>query len=259
MPLLKGRNFNEQDRIETPLMTVINQTMARRYWPGEDPIGKQIQLPDPKQDATIIGIVGDVKQFSLDETAAPQIYLAYEQQPYLFATLAVRTTTDAANFSNAVRNAIWTVDADQPVWKVRTLEFLYQRSLAPQRFQMKLLLIFSILALTLAAVGIYGVMSHAVSQRTQEIGIRLALGARGEDILRLVIGQGMMLGLLGAALGLLLSFAASQMMAGLLFNVTPVDPVTFTLVPLVLLLVALLACYLPARRASKVDPMAALR
>lgn len=258
-PVLKGRNFNEQDRLDAPLSAVINQTMARRYWPGEDPIGRRIYLLDSKKEATIIGLVGDVKQFSLDEASTPQIYLAYEQEPYLFATLAVRTTNDAAAFSKAVRDAIWTVDADQPVWKVRTLEFLYQRSLAPQRFQMRLLFLFSMLALILAAIGIYGVMSYAVNQRTQEIGVRLALGARGEDILRLIIGQGMRLALLGAALGVLLSLGATRLMSQLLFDVEPLDPITFTLVPVVLLLVAFLACYLPARRASKVDPVTALR
>jgi putative ABC transport system permease protein len=233
--------------------------MARRYWPNEDPIGKRVRLLSPDVTASIIGVVGDVKHYSLDEPELSQIYLAYAQQPHIFASLAVRTNGDAMNFSNAVRGAIWSVDKDQPVWKVRTLEWLLQRSLGPQRFLAQLLGAFSALALALAAVGIYGVMSYAVTQRTHEIGVRAALGATGADILRLMLKQGLALALIGLAIGLLAAVGLTRLMKGLLFGVSVTDPLTFTLIAGLLTLVALLACYIPARRATKVDPMIALR
>jgi putative ABC transport system permease protein len=163
------------------------------------------------------------------------------------------------SFSNAVRGAIWSVDQDQPVWKVRTLEWLLRRSLGGRRFMMQLLAIFSTLALALAAVGIYGVMSYAVSQRTNEIGIRMALGARGPDVLRLVIGQGMKLTLIGVGIGLIAAIGLTRLMSNLLFGVSTTDPATFAFIALLLTSVALLACWIPARRATKIDPMIALR
>jgi putative ABC transport system permease protein len=263
IPTLRGRVFTEQDRLDSPPVIVINRTMADRYWPNEDPIGKRVRLLSPDVTASVVGVVGDVKHYSLDEPELPQIYLAYAQQPHIFASLVVRTNGDAMNFSNAVRGAIWSVDKDQPVWKVRTLEWLLQRSLGPGRFMAQLLGAFSALAMLLAGVGLYGVMSYAVTQRTHEIGVRAALGATGTDILRLMLKQGLALALIGLAIGLLASIGLTRLMKGLmkelLFGVSANDPLTFTLIAGLLTLVALLACLIPARRAAKVDPMVALR
>jgi putative ABC transport system permease protein len=259
IPVLQGRIFNEQDQLKAAPVIVINQTLARRYWPNENPLGKQVHLLSPDVTASVIGVVGDVRHYSLDEPALPQIYVAYAQQPHIFASLAVRTAGDPLSLANAVREAIWSVDKEQPVWKVRTLEWLLQRSLGPQRFLLQLLGTFSLLALLLASVGIYGVLSYAVTQRTREIGIRAALGATGADILRLVLKQGLKLSLLGLALGLLAALALTRLMKGMLFGVNTTDPLTISVIALLLTSVALLACWLPARRATKVDPMIALR
>ncbi len=259
IPVLQGRVFTAQDQPQTPPVVVINQTMARQYWPSSDAVGRPVHLLTPDVTATIIGVVGDVRHLSLDEPAQPQIYLAYAQQPHIFASLAVRTRTDANGFANAVRAAIWSVDSEQPVWKVRTLEWLLQRSLGGQRFLLQLIGALAALALVLAAVGIYGVIAYAVSQQTHEIGIRLALGAQAGDILRLVVGQGAGLTLAGVALGLMAAIGLTRWLKGMVFGVSVMDPLTFAGVALLLTMVALLACWLPARRATKVDPLIALR
>jgi len=204
-------------------------------------------------------VVGNVKHGSLDEPDLPQLYLPYAQRPFIFATLIARTQTEPLNLANAVRSAVWSVDKDQPVWKVRTMEFLLDRSANQNSFVILLLSVFSILALLLAAVGIYGVISYSVSQRTQEIGVRLALGAQKNDIYKLVVGQGMILTLLGIAAGLLASWGLTRFLSDLLFGVSATDPLTFAGISLLLTVVAMLACYLPARRAMKVDPLIALR
>lgn len=259
IPVLQGRVFTEQDQLKTAPVIVVNQTLVRRYWPNENPLGKQVHLLSPDVTASVIGVVGDVRHYSLDEPDLPQIYVAYAQQPHIFASLAVRTTGDPLSLANAVREAIWSVDKEQPVWKIRTLEWLLQRSLGPQRFLLQLLGTFSLLALLLASVGIYGVLSYAVTQRTREIGIRAALGATGADILRLVLKQGVKLSLLGLSLGLLAALFLTRLMKGMLFGVNTTDPLTFAGIALLLALVALLACWIPARRAAKVDPLVALR
>jgi putative ABC transport system permease protein len=259
IPLLRGRGFTDQDRAESPLAVVINQTMARRYWPNEDPIGKQLRFPETNVTGAIVGVVGDVKHNSLDGPELPQLYVPYAQRPFIFATLVVRTQPEPMSLANAVRGAVWSVDKDQPVWKVRTLEFLINRSANQNRFVILLLSAFSALALVLAAVGIYGVISYSVSQRTQEIGVRLALGAQQRDVFRLVVGQGMILAVIGVAIGLAAAFGLTRLMSGLLFGVSATDPATFASISLLLIGGALLACYIPARRATKVDPMVALR
>lgn len=257
--LLKGRVFNGQDQMNTQPVVVINQTMARRYWPNEEPIGKQVNVLSPKVTATVVGVVADVKQNALDELPDPQIYLSFAQNPNIFASLVIRTNGEAMNFSNAVRNAIWAVDKDQPVWKVRTMEWMLERSISARRLLMQLLAALSALAMILAAVGIYGVLSYAVSQQTRDIGIRLALGAQPGDILRMILKHGLALALLGVAAGLAGSLAITRLISGMLYGVTATDPLTFGIIALLLMQIALLACYLPARRATKVDPMVALR
>ncbi len=255
----KGRVFTGQDQLHTPPVVVINQTMAQRFWPNEDPVGKAVNVDFPKLTATVVGVVADVKHNSLDEAAQPQLYLSFAQNPHIFASLVVRTTGEALSFSNAVRGAIWAVDSDQPVWKVRTMEWLLARSIGSQRLIMQLLIALSLLALMLAAIGIYGVLSYSVSQQTRDIGVRLALGAQPRDILRLVLRHGLALTLLGVAIGLAGSWALTRLMSGMLYGVAAADPLTFTGIAGLLTSVALVACWIPARRATKVSPMIALR
>ncbi len=259
IPLVQGRVFSPQDKSDAPLVIVINQTMARRYWPNANPLGKQVHLPDFAVTASVVGVVGDVRHDSLDEAAQPQVYLPYAQHPHIFASMVVRTTGDPQSFANAVRGAIWSVDKDQPVWKVCTLDSLLQRSLGYQRFLLQLLGGFAALALLLAAVGIYGVLAYAVSQQTREFGIRMALGAQASDIFRLILGQGLKLTLGGVAIGLLGALGLTRLMNSLLFNVSATDPLTFLMIVFLLMIVVLFACWIPARRATKVDPMIALR
>jgi putative ABC transport system permease protein len=207
----------------------------------------------------VVGVVGDAKQFQLNEVQQPQLYYAMAQAPFIFATLAARTKVEPMSLADDVRAAVWSVDKDQPVWKVRTVETLLTTNVASPKFVMTLMTGFAALALLLTALGLYGVMAYTVAQRTHEIGIRMALGAQRGDVLRLVLRQGMALALIGVGLGLAAALAATRAMQSLLFGVTANDPTTFAAVSLVLALVALLACYVPARRATKVDPMVALR
>ena len=260
IPLIRGRFFTERDNQDAPRVMIINETMARRYFPDEDPIGKRILITQgPETFREIVGIVGDVKQYGLDTETTAQTYEPYLQQPFSFMTLVVRATTDATSLGAAVRSQVLAVDKDQPVSSIETLEKLVSDSVARQRFSMTLLGVFAGVALVLAAVGIYGVMAYAVTQRTHEIGIRMALGAQDVDVLRLVIGQGMILALIGVACGLIGAFALTRLMSSLLFGVRATDPFVFAGVALLLAGVALVACYIPARRAARVDPNVALR
>lgn len=259
IPLIAGRTFSESDQAGTPRAAVINRTMAEKFWPAGDPIGKQLELLDEKKPATIVGVVGDIRQRNLHDPAPAQIYFAYPQNPDIFATLIVRTEGDPMAMANAVRQAIWSIDSDQPMWKVRSLESLVKRSMSDRRYLAFLLSIYSGLALLLAAVGIYGVLSYSVGRRGQEIGVRMALGAQPGDVLTLVLRQGMALVLIGAALGCLGAIGAARLISTLLFGVSTADPVTFAASAFLLTAVALAACYFPARRAMRVDPLEALR
>ncbi len=261
IPILRGRAFTAQEATEKRQVAVISDALARKYFPGEDPLGKRItvEMTDTPEPAEIIGVVGDIKHQTLDAETRPMVYWAHPQLPYSSMTIVVRTAGNPANLANAAQHEIQTIDKDQPVSDVRTMKAWLGESLARTRFGALLLGLFAALALVLAAVGIYGVMSYTVAQSTHEIGIRLALGAQARDVMKLVVRQGMMLALAGIGVGVIGAVAVTRVMQSLLYGVSAVDPTTFAIVSIALALVALLACYIPARRAMKVDPMTALR
>lgn len=260
IPLLRGRLFTEQDNNNAARVAIINETMARQYFPDEDPIGKGISVTQgPERFREIVGIVGDVKQYGPAQPSTLQTYEPYLQMPFSAVSLVVRTESNPVSLSGAVRSEVLAIDKEQPVSRIRTLDQIISGSVQQQRFLMLLLGVFAAVALILAAVGLYGVMSYAVTQRTHEIGIRMALGANAGNVLRLIVGHGMMLALIGVAIGLAGAFAVTRLMATLLFSVSTTDPVTFAGISVLLTGVALVACLAPARRAIKVDPMQALR
>ncbi len=261
IPLQRGRFFTEQEVREPRHVVIINETLARKYFPNEDALGKRITIvmsetPVPTE---IIGIVRDVKHLQLDQETEPMSYWPIAELPYTSMTFVLRTRGDAASLATAARNAIQTIDPQQPVAEVRTLESLVAGSIARQRFNTLLLAVFAIIALLLSVIGIYGVVSYSVTQRTPEIGIRTALGATPSDILRLVLKGGMALTLLGIMIGLPAAIALTSLIKKLLFGVGSMDPLTFVSIPALLAVAALVACCVPARRAAKVDPVVALR
>src|SRR5215831_13498327 len=262
VPLRTGRFFTAQDNQGSVPVTIINETMARRLWPGEGALGKRFKLGCARESSpwlTVVGIVGDMRRQSLERQPIAQIFRPYLQSSERRLILLIRATGEPTQLAPVVRNEIRAIDKTVLVNGISTLESHLARAVAQRRFQTWLLTLFSALALLLAAVGIYGLIHQSVALRTREIGTRMALGAQPRDVLRLVIGQGMRLALCGVGIGLLAAFGLTQVLTGLLFGVTATDPATFIAAPLALLLVALLACYLPARRATKVDPMIALR
>ncbi|HWQ03299.1 MAG TPA: ABC transporter permease, partial [Candidatus Nitrosotenuis sp.] len=260
IPLLRGRTFDSRDHAQSPNVVVINEAMSRRFWPQGDAVGHSIRVRTATPvTATIIGVVGNIKNTGPEESEQLQIYAPQSQFPFIFNTLAVRTKGDPMGMVRDVRAAVWSVDREQPVWAIRTLETLLGRATSMRRFIASLLGGYSALALLLAAIGIYGVVAYSVTQRTHEIGIRMALGAQQKQILQLVLRYGLRLTAIGIGLGIAASLALTQFLEKQLFAVKPVDPLTFVGVPLLLTAVALLACFLPARRATRVDPMVALR
>jgi putative ABC transport system permease protein len=263
IPLLKGRGLTDQDTSTSPNVVVISEMMARRFWPGEDPVGKRIatgRVESPEDWIQVVGVVKDVRQFELNADPKPQMYLSYRQAGFFgVEDLVVKTDVEPASMAATVRKAVWEIDKDQPVSNIRTMDEILADSIARQRFSMLLLAIFAGVALVLAGVGIYGVMSYSVAQRTHEIGIRMALGAQTGAVLKLAVGYGMKLVVVGIVVGLIAAFALTRVMATLLFGVTATDPATFALISLLLVAVAALASYIPARRATKVNPIIALR
>jgi putative ABC transport system permease protein len=261
IPLLQGREISDRDAAGAPRVMLINQTMANRFWPGENPIGHRVIMKDwgPPLTGEIVGVVGDVKTGPPEEPVHPMIYWPYAQFPSLFNELVVRTSGDPLSVVNAVKTQVYAVNPQQPVSEIRTMEDVIGESLARRRFSLILIGIFAGVSLVLAAVGVAGVMAFLVAQRTQEMGIRMALGAQRTDVLRLVLREGMWMTALGVLAGLLGAFALTRLMSGMLYQVKPGDPLTFALASAVLTGIALLACYMPARSATRVDPLVALR
>src|SRR5215813_2207038 len=264
IPLLRGRLFTEFDTKGAPRVAIINSTMANRYFPNEDPIGKRIQLTSmfdngPEIYREIVGIVGDVRSNGLDQETPPQTYEPYTQEPFPFMTLVARTAGDPTSLNEAIRREVLQLDKEQPIFSSETLDRLVATSICQRRFSMMLFTVFAAAAIALASVGFYGVMSYAVTQRTHEVGIRMALGAQRRDVVGLILRQGLWLTLSGIAIGLIAAWAATRLLINLLYGVSATDLPTFAGISLLLIGVTLLACYIPARRATKVDPMAALR
>ena len=259
--VVRGRGFTEQDKAGGAPVVVVNETLARKHWPDQEAIGKRIRFYGPVDQnpwMEIVGVVKDVKH-ELTLTVTPEYYLPHAQDPWNAMVLVARTTVDPASLAPLLRQQVWSIDKDQPVYGVKTMHEVRSVSVAMYSFSSVMLAIFAGVALLLASVGIYGVMAFAVTQRTQEIGIRMALGARAVDVLKLIVRHGMKLALLGIAIGLAGSWALTRFIEGLLVGVESTDLLTFSVVPLCLLVAALIACYLPARRATKVDPLEALR
>jgi putative ABC transport system permease protein len=267
MPLLKGRFFTPGDRAESARVAIVSRSFEAKFWPRESAVGHQILVPKADSDstsadlvpATVVGVVPDTKHDSLTQPEAPQLYAPYAQDPFIFATLVVRTKSDPLAMTRDVQRAIWSVDKDQPVWKIRTMESLIAKSMQSRRHTMFLLGCFSGLALLLAAVGLYGVLAYSVSQRTAEFGIRLAVGAEPGQILSSVVKSGVQLTLIGLGAGLVAALSLSRFLRTQLFEVSSSDPTVYAMICGLLLVVGLIAAVLPARRASRVDPVVALR
>ena len=260
IPLLKGRELTERDNQNAPPVMVINETAARRLWPGDDPIGKRLMFgSDNSPWIEVIGIVGDVKHDGLHEDAGPHVYGSHLQVPWPTLKVAVRSRLDPAMVATIVRRETQGIDPSQPVSDVKTMDEIMADSVAPRRFALTLFSLFAGVAMVLTVIGIYGVLAYIVTERTPELGIRMALGAQTHNVLRLVAGQGLKLALSGVGIGLLGALALTRLMKGLLFEVSATDPLTFALIALLLAGVALLACWIPARRAAKIDPIVALR
>ena len=266
MKLVKGRAFSRYDTEDSPGVVIINETMAARFFPGEDPIGKRLDLSRPKDLREIVGVVADVRNYGVDAEVKPEVYVPFLQNApgYLSGmasatNLVVRSTNDPSSLTHALREQVQALDKDQPVSEIRTMEWYLADSMAQRRFNMLLLAVFAGLALVLAAVGIYGVIAYTVTQRTHEMGIRIALGARGGDILKLIFAHSMFTTGAGIVIGLGAAFGLTRLLQNLLYQVTATDPFVFASIPLLLLLVAMLATYIPARRAMKINPITALR
>jgi predicted permease len=262
IPLIGGRFFTEQDTKDSLKVIVVDENMARRYWPGASPVGRRLKFGGAEDDTpwlTVVGVVGNVKQYALDTDSRVTLYMPQTQSPAGTMYVAARTTTDPISLVAAITKEARALDPNVPIYDVKTMQQRLSESLARRRFAMFALGLFAVVAMLLASIGIYGVMSYSVEQRTREIGIRVALGAQTRDVLKLVVGQGMLLAAIGVCTGLLGAVAVTRVMSSLLFGVSTTDPVTFAGITLLLSAVALVACLIPARKATRVDPMVALR
>ena len=264
IPILRGRNFNDQDTDSAPRVAVISHALARQYFPDPDPVGRTLQLvdSDPTMNGerlTVVGVVGDAKQISLRDQDEAEIYFPYSQKPMIFGTLVLRAAVDPMSLAESVRQAVWSLDKDQPVWKIRTLRYLVEGDVEDDRLLMVLMTGFGLVAMLLSALGTYGVLSNTVGQRRQEIGIRIALGADLHKVRNLVIRQGMKMVLAAITIGGVAAVAVSRAIASVLYGVSALDLGAYAAGFLVMTMVALLACYLPARSATRVDPAVVLR
>src|SRR4029077_9655743 len=258
IPLIRGRFFSDVDTLKSTPVVIVNRTLADRYFHGQDPIGHRMKWGPPESDGywmTIIGVVGDVKQFDLEKDVRPQTYESVLQYPsFSGLRIVLRGKSSAQNLITALRTAVHALDSQLPIMRVRTMEEIMAQSISPRRFYLILVLVFAVSAIALAAVGLYGVVSYAVEQRTREIGIRLSLGAARNDVLTLLLGWALSMVALGVITGIAGSLVIARVLRGFLFGIKPTDPITFLAVPLLLAAVALLASYIPARRATRVDP-----
>jgi putative ABC transport system permease protein len=261
IPLMKGRNFSESDLGSSLNVAIVNDALAREVFPGQDPIGRQLTNFGPDNlTLQIVGVIGNVRHVGLDTAPHSEIYQLLGQAQWPSVFVAMRSaTSDATSLTSMAQSAVWSVNKDVPLANIRTMQELIANSVQRRRFSMLLLAIFAGVAMVLAAIGLYGVMSYSVAQRTKEIGIRMALGARRPDVVALVVKQGMMLVLMGILAGTVLSLAMTRLIAGMLFGISATDPLTFAGVAVLLGAVAFFANYLPARRGASVDPMVALR
>jgi putative ABC transport system permease protein len=259
IPKISGRDIAESDNAQSIPVIVVNKAFATKMWPNEPALGKRIQFASDNRWWTIVGVVADTKHFTLSEHQLLQGYIPHAQRPQIFTTLALRSSSDPLLLTRAVRDAIWRVDRDQPVWGVRSMEQLLDGAVGSPKLIVRLTVGFAVIALLLGAIGIYGVLSYTMSQRSQEVGIRIALGAESRQVVRMVVFEGMRIVAIAVAIGLAASLATTRLLQSQLFGVGPTDVLTFSIVTLLLAFVAMLACYLPARRASRVDPMIALR
>jgi putative ABC transport system permease protein len=259
IPLLRGRLLADVDNERSPLVAVINEAMARTYWPNEDPLGKRLKLsPRAPSWTTVVGVVADARTEARDR-GVPVVYASIYQRSTKHMAIFLRGRLTPATITRQVREQVQSVNSALPVFGEATLDETVSASLAVRRFSMELIALFALTALLLASLGIYGVISYMVSERTHEIGVRLALGAQGTDVMRMVLRQGLRLALAGAGVGLAGALVVSHMMSSLLYGVSPTDPLSFGVVAAALTAVAIAACYIPARRAIRVDPIVALR
>ena len=258
-PLLRGRAFTDRDLESSPPVAIVNQTIAERYWPGQDPLGKHIANSRDMIQREVVGVAADVKFSALDAPSAEEMYLPLEQVPAGFATLIIRSQSNPESLVAAVRAKLAEQDSTLPISNVASMDSIVAQSVAQPRVLSKFVAVFAAFALLLAAIGIYGVMAYSVAARTQEIGIRMSLGANPNDILKLVVRQGMRLALIGVAIGLAASLALTRLIGTLLFEVSASNPLAFAIAAAALTATAAAACYIPARRATQVDPMVVLR
>lgn len=261
IPLLRGRIFDERDGPDSPHVAVISESLARERWPGRDPIGQTVEFGNMDGDVrllTIVGIVGDVHEYGVDTPPRPTLYVDLFQRPRAAVTLTVRTDADTQMVTSSAREILHELNPEVAP-RFETFSQIYSAALGSRKFNVVLVGFFGIMALLLAAIGVFGVMAYSVSRRTREIGVRVALGARSRDVLGMILGQGLRTILIGIAIGLAGCLLLTRTLQSMLFGITATDPLTFAGVILILMMTALLACYLPARRAAKIDPMAALR
>jgi putative ABC transport system permease protein len=265
IPLLRGRDFQDSDDADAPRVVVVNQALAEHFWPGGDPIGQRLKQGWPEDEGErtpwreIVGVVGNTKQFGLDAEIRMQTYIPARQSPLWQVRVALRTAVDPLTLTAPAKKVVHSLDHDLPVYDIDTMDAVLSASVAPRRFTMVLLGVFASLALVLAAVGLYGVIAYSVARRTREIGLRVAMGGQRRDIFRLVVGQGMGLCLLGALVGSLGALALTRLLSSLLYGVGANDPLTFFVVPVILMAVAFAACSAPALAATRVHPIQALR